>query len=315
MSTVYTDAADNRYLGDCRWGNHDINYPTTNYLLAVKQFNYYYEWRDGVKDLLTAAGYTSMTWDTSTGNYAPGGQIFQVTLPAGGYIRFLGNGTTSSIGVNFNGLLNSISIANPFYTNNSGLPGDYSICCSNNSLSMMFWSNRVYAPYGENRTIYCSYPSFIYCGVLQDVNTNFSYYTPYNNKIIQLYIRANNNPPVTQNASTLSVNEQSNLHYIANASKNLLTTGRAAYSIACSDGQTPGAQWATDMWVYDNNATLGYPVIGRVPNMLLGTGTYTYLKPVKIQGSVFPDGGSPWYLPVGQFAGKVLLMRCYSSMS
>jgi hypothetical protein len=68
------------------------------------------------------------------------------------------------------------------------------------------------------------------------------------------------------------------------------------------------------MWVYDNNVTLGYPVIGRVPNMLLGVGDYTYLKPVKIQGTAFPDNGSPWYLPVGQFAGKVLLMRCYSSM-
>lgn len=99
------------------------------------------------------------------------------------------------------------------------------------------------------------------------------------------------------------------------AEKTLLETGRATYAISCSDGQTPTSQWATDMWVFDNNAGLGYPVIGRVPNMLLGTGTYTYLKPVKIQGSVFPDSGSPWYLPVGMYAGKTLLMRCYSSIS
>lgn len=59
----------------------------------------------------------------------------------------------------------------------------------------------------------------------------------------------------------------------------------------------------------------GFPRWAGYGGMLLGTGTYTLGKPVKIQGSVFPDGGSQWYIPVGTYAGKTLLMRCYSSMT
>jgi hypothetical protein len=145
-----------------------------------------------------------------------------------------------------------------------------------------------------------------YAGILLDVNTNFSYYS--SSVITRSFLLSTS----YQGNTNLQI---SGKHYIASAEKNILQTGRAVYAMDCSDGQTPGAQWATDVWVYDNNATLGYPVIGRVPNMLLGIGTYTYLKPAKIQGSVFPDGGSPWYLPVGTYAEKTLLMRCHSSVT
>lgn len=316
MSTIYTDGAGNKYLGDCRWGNHDIAYPSISYIqsVATPSSNVYYStWRDDIKSLLTSAGYTSMTWDTSTGA-APPSFIFNVTFPSGGYYSWNGSGL-SPIQTNFNGVITDTqaSTYHPWEMGGGNLGTDYAICANSHSLASMFWTS--ISSYGVyNRAGYVGYPSFTYAGILQDVNTGYGYYTSYNNKIVFLRQTMNFYQSTTVSTASLSINGSSFLHYIVGAEKSLLTSGRAAYTITCSDGQTPGAQWATDMWVFDNNATLGYPVIGRVPNMLLGIGTYTYLKPVKIQGTVFPDSGSPWYLPVGIFAGKTLLMRCYSSV-
>ncbi len=179
---------------------------------------------------------------------------------------------------------------------------DYVVNASPNNFSWFTFK------YNSTRTAWERQPVFLYMAQLLNVNTNFNYYTQSDQK---RYIIIN----IKQ--STFSALQSTSFasHFIAGANKALLQSGRAAYGISCSDGQTPGSQWATDLWVYENNATLGFPVIGRAPNLLLGTGSYTYLKPVKIQGSVFPDSGSPWYLPVGNFAGKVLLMRCYSSIA
>ena len=88
----------------------------------------------------------------------------------------------------------------------------------------------------------------------------------------------------------------------------------AQYPIVCADSQSPTSQWATDAYIFDDNNALQYPAMGIARGMLLATGTYTLGKPVKIQGSVFPDGVNAWYLPVGTYASKTLLMRCYSSM-
>ena len=89
----------------------------------------------------------------------------------------------------------------------------------------------------------------------------------------------------------------------------------AQYPIVCADSQSPTSQWATDAYIFDDNNALQYPAMGIARGMLLATGTYTLGKPVKIQGSVFPDGVNAWYLPVGTYASKTLLMRCYSSMA
>lgn len=307
MSTIYTDGAGNKYLGDCRWANHDISYPSTNYLKSVSENNYYAAWRDDIKALLISAGYLSMTWDTSTESTFPtsngtgGSLIYQVTTPVGGVTgRHYGYFYAPYLDVNTN-MLSFGSMAN--YTN-----VDYAICAGTNSLAVVGFNNS--APH----TNYSSIAYFYYFGSLINVNPNFSYYTPSSNCAIYLS-NTTTNTTVTQSMTGITYTNSLAKHYIASAQKNLLQTGDAIYPIACSDGQTATSQWATDMHVFDNNATLGYPRIGTVPNMLLGTGTYTYLKPVKIGGSVFPDGGSPWYLPVGTYAGKTLLMRCYSSQT
>jgi hypothetical protein len=148
-----------------------------------------------------------------------------------------------------------------------------------------------------------------YAGTVDDVNTNFNYYDAnVTTKSIMMCTNFTGNSFYTS-APTIYVG-----HRIASTAKFALTTGDAQYPIVCSDGQTPTSQWATDFYVFDNNATLGYPAIGKVRNLLLAQGTYTIGKPVKLQGSVVPDNGFNRWLPVGTFAGKTVLMRCYSSV-
>jgi hypothetical protein len=312
MSTIYTDAAGNKYLGDCRWGNHDINAPTTSYLKAIENSERTLRttFLSDMLSILTDAGYQAITvagvWPTTLS-----ANIFTATPPGvatSNYFRLRtseGNATFRAECPDINNLITT-SYATEFSGNDGAMYAsnfDYAVCCGPNSIAIMPFE-QTSGNQGINSN---NWRQFYYWGRLENVNTNFGYYNgSFINHSIVMYTHTT--------SSTLSSIAVTGYHYIVSAKKTLLTTGRAAYSIACSDGQTPTSQWATDMWVYDNNATLGYPVIGRVPNMLLGTGTYTYLKPVKIQGSAFPDNGSPWYLPVGTFAGKTLLTRCYSSM-
>jgi hypothetical protein len=68
------------------------------------------------------------------------------------------------------------------------------------------------------------------------------------------------------------------------------------------------------MYVFDNNPAIGSPCIGRVRNLLLAQGTYVIGMIVRIQGTVVPDNGFNRWVAIGTFAGKTVLMRCYSSV-
>lgn len=309
MSTIYSDAAGNKYLGDCRWANHDIYYPSTSFLKAIDSISLHSTFLSDCSSLFTAMSYSNISvagsWPTTADanifSFTPTGES------AGNYFSLkTGSNATSAD----DRIYATASLSKPWIgftdTNLYNKLFDYAICVGSQSIA--FQPFLYEAGYSNPGIGSFNIKVFFYAGKLLNVNPNFSYYNAsFLSQCVVLYVLADTN--------TLSAMSLVGRHYIVGAQKNLLQTGRAIYTIDCSDGQTPGAQWATDMWVYDNNATLGFPVIGRVPNMLLGIGTYTYLKPVKIQGSVFPDSGSPWYLPVGTFAGKTLLMRCYSSMT
>lgn len=312
MSTIYTDAAGNKYLGDCRWGNHDINYPTTNWLKSVDNRVLRTTILSDLNNLFADMSYSNSsvatTWPTTNG-----AEIFRFS-PSGESTSNYFQLKTNSSSYNFYSESPYINtqLGDEYLGNRSALYSynfDYVICAGSQSLAFRpFLYNSDYTKSGIDTR---GWSHFYYWGKLLDVNTNFNYYNASfltQSIIIRLTVTNLLTDP-------LSAFDCIGYHYIAGNKKTILESGRAAYTISCSDGQTPGSQWATDMWVYDNNAALGYPVIGRVPNMLLGIGTYTYLKPVKIEGSVFPDNGSPWYLPVGTFSGKTLLMRCYSSMT
>lgn len=317
MSTVYSDALNNKFLGNCRFGNHDINYSSTNYLKSVS--------------------YTSFSADTSS-LLSASGLLFRnvvsqsvingwVSNSVSGFPLYFAFGAEGDIDDRF-----VFGIDNGAFTyegitlwNNSGFPGttdlninaanmlgflgdvgyvswdvgtphtslEFVICASNQSVAMLWHQTNLST--GAIKTM------FRYAGRLLDVNPNFSYYNA-----------SESTKSILIAHSGYSSVDLRGGHYISSAFKQTLETGDAVYSIACTGGTpTPTGQWATDMYVFDNNPTLGYPAIGRVQNLLLGVGTYTYLKPVQLITA--PDAGSNLWLPVGTYAGRTLLMRCYAT--
>lgn len=306
MSTIYTDALGNKFLGNYKWGNHDINYPTANYPITdviANSSSFPADLEAFVSSLTT--DYTMLRTTAYPLNNSNGSDLFRLTFEGDS----TANATSKRFGIYYSG-------------NHSGYPGIGAIA-HNDAGNPVLWKtengyfpadnvgNLYFVAVGGEHSVGVSFigltgtktvnqRSFLYFGRLQDVNTNFGYYnSSYINQCITINKRS-----ITSNAT------QSSNHYIVNAQKELLQSGDAIYPVACSNGATPTGQWATDMWVFDNNASLGYPCIGRVPNMLLGVGTFTYLKPVELITA--PDAGSNLWLPVGTYAGKTLLMRCYS---
>ena len=148
---------------------------------------------------------------------------------------------------------------------------------------------------------------FQYAGVLSEVNPNFNYYdSDVTTKSVVLVGRSVNF------FSTGLQEAGGGAHYIDLNDKLLLGSGPASYAINCADGQTPIVPWMTGVYVFDDNATLGNPAIGRVRNMLFVTGSIPIGAIVDIQGLVFPDAGFTTYVAVCRFADKTLLMKCYT---
>jgi hypothetical protein len=322
--TIFSDAAGFKYMGDCQWGTLNIDYPTQEYLKAHPHDSISAELTDlctdsglSFRNVLAQSAFNSLSssstllWFGSTGDINDR-YLFYVSswngnVPASGVHVYNDSGSPQ--------VITGVPVTtNRLYYLSNAVNGsnnlDLTILQPSGTVSPVQWAGSSDGSYlalcffQRNFGTNVSRTNFYYAGLLDDVNTGFSYYN------------ANNN---TKSISFTSFSILSNAvaggHYIVSAGKNLLQSGDAVYPIVCSDGQTPTSKWGTDFLVYDNNATLGYPGIGSVRGMLLGTGSYTLGKPEKIAGSVFPDGGSPWYLPVGTYAGKTLLMRCHSSMA
>jgi hypothetical protein len=319
--TIYSDAINNKFLGDCIWANHDINYPTTKFLQAHPYSSISAE----LTSLVTASGlkfrdvatqatfdtlspYVLLTFgansDTIDDRYtfldrplgSPGSTVFN-----NGVALFNNNGF---IGTNaWNGTNNLTAVSNFSGQNNNAISTQRTVFagCSDGESLGLFWYNTTTTRIIERYALQ-------YAGTLADVNSNFNYYSE--NQITRSILATTNHE-----GGSIPVNSLKMAHFIAGGGKLCLTTGDAQYPIVCADGQNPTSQWATDMYVFDNDATLGYPAIGRVRNLLLAQGTYTIGKPVKIQGSAMPDAGFNRWLPVGTFAGKTVLMRCYSSVN
>ena len=327
---IFSDSAGFKYMGDCQWGTFNINYPSQYYLTSHPL--------DSISAELTALCTQSVLSFRNVASQSD----FNARIPSGNPLNFLWFGANGDIddryaiglsrsdiqntGVtglhvyNDSGSTNTTPASalggtNALYNLGNGLNSGSStvvgISPPSSTISPLYFtgsSDGQYLAlflYQRNWGTNTARAHFFYAGLLANVNTGFDYYSANNaTKTISL-----NQLAITSTSTSIT-----GAHYIANAAKATLQTGDAAYAINCSDNQSPTAQWGTDFYAFDNNTILGFPAIGRVRGMLLGTGTYTLGQPAKIQGSVFPDGGSPWYLPVGTFAGKTLLMRCYSSM-
>lgn len=328
---IFSDAAGFKYMGDCQWGTLNIGYPSQSYLEAHPHSSVSAELTSlcssaglPFRNVMSQSNFDALSTDSCLLWFGSSGGIDDRYLfYARGWGTAVGSGAGSGVYFyNDSGSTQSVngspSATNKLYhlaheINGSSSGGDswkFNMVLPSSTVNSIQWvggSDGNYLAlcfsqrnFGTNSSII----NFLYAGLLADVNSNFSYY--------------NANNSTRSIGFTLASGYSSGVigsHYIANAGKLLLQSGDAAYAIACSDGQTPNSQWATDFYAFDNNSTLGFPAIGRVRGMLLGIGSYTLGKPVKIIGSVFPDGGSPWYIPVGTYAGKTLLMRCYSTMT
>jgi hypothetical protein len=318
--TIFTDAVGNKFLGDCIWANHSISYPTTKYLQSFHVLNAssgltslmasasmpsvvsgeatfnYYPVNAGVGEFLQF----SFTGDTINNRYRMGANVWKNDTVGGDTpsVRVYSDGLASNWYMSNQDIVNSIFPRNILYFKNEIIEPVYdkvyiTAVADGYSVGIFMTQHKL-----DSNTPYYSF--FWYIGMLDDVNTNFNYYS--------------------LNNYTKSVGLsgwQGNIvggHFSGVTAKNLLQTGDAQYPIVCADSQTPTSQWATDFYVFDNNATLGYPAIGRVRNLLLATGSYTIGKPVKIQGSAMPDAGFNRWLPVGIWGDKTVLMRCYSSV-
>lgn len=349
---VYTDSIGNAYLGDCSWANHSVGFPTIKFLQGLPLGSNFSSELTALCDtagLLYRNVVPQIDIDNYLSSASPSLQKSLLHFGSAGdiddryglYVAFSGNNTGSggpSTLFNNNGSTNETNLLNEDLnllsrTSNAegtyGLSGgfirinfnrlnltDYSpiqVCgvADAYSISLFFTQKRLISGTGLGIL-----SLFVHAGLLADVNTNFNYYsaTKFNSSFIMAGGINSLSTSVTESNllnSAFTVNAR---HYISATSKYPLVTGDASYAIVCSDGQNPTSQWATDMYVFDNNSDLGNPAIGRVRNLLLATGSYTIGKPVKIEGTAMPDAGFNRWLPVGNYAGKVLLMRCYSTV-
>lgn len=339
---IYADAIGNYFLGDCIYANHRVDYPTVNHLQAFPIGGISAE----LTALCTTAGlkfrnvlgqsfFDSLLTSTNLRNVLLffgasddsiddrytfkanwGGGVTAAGTSSDGAVELFNNSgstnTTNNLGLNTNRLFASEIPTSSGY----GLTGG--ITPLNWGINFFLNSNLWFAGVSDGKSLgLFTYQydfvnntyrtNFHYAGLLDSVNTGFNYYSQNNiTKSIAL----------SGGRIDLSGNDILNgRHYIASASKYILSTGDAQYPIVCADGQSPTPTWATDFYVFDNNATLGYPAMGKVRNMLLAQGTFTIGKPVRIDPTVYPDAGFNCWLPVGTFAGKTALMRCYSSLA
>lgn len=317
---TYTDGI-NYYIGNCIFANHDLNFKTLDYLLSEDNSNISAE----LSLLCTNAGLKFR-------NVAP-----QASFDSGSldftFLTFAASSDTINSRYTFDKVNSVIGASTPFsdgssiYNNTGYVPTNNSLSSTNkivyaqNSQSysrvttggnvITQWAGVANSDclalfsYSVSKSVPTNYSyQFWYAGILGDINTNFNYYSNNQQTKSVCFYFANNNGSYTYYGGK---------HFIAGTEKNLLQTGEAAYSIICSNAQTPNSQWATTFYAYDNDIDIGYPIIGRVQNLLVAQGTYNIAKPVRLNTPI-GDGGSNYWLPVGSFAGKTVLMRCYSNV-
>jgi hypothetical protein len=318
---IYSDTAGNYYLGDCLFANHDINYRTFDFLRAHPHASISSE----LTSLLISSGLSYRNVASQGLFDSPNSDFTLVSFAADSDAistpsRFTFNKVNSAVGAS------TPSDGTSMYDDTGYTPTDNTLSSTNalsvvsNSFSYPFiatssdvethWSGVADA---ESLALYCYSISkadptkysrhFWYAGTLSNVNTTYGYYSANQlTKSVCLYFSEYNG----------TYSYYGGRHYIGGASKQLLQTRGANYTITCTDAQTPVNPWSTFFYVYDDDTEIGDPLIGRVDNLLLGTGSYVIGRPVVLNTPV-GDTGSNVFLPVGTFAGKTVLMRCYSS--
>lgn len=349
--SIFTDSVGNTFLGDCIWGTHNSNYPTQFYLTASpfdSLISNIQSWFSTSGNLLTytntqetlntlQAGTTSTSVDFFRGAFAsdlagsnPKFKLKSHFTPVnitGSYegINLLAGLNNGDVNSATNNILRQQPFANTNFDstgyglaiNDGSGPGTGHIwfnqptcfgVMNNASLGFGIVRFRVNNSTGE---ITIGSGTFWYIGILDDLNTNLNYYTsdPHSKYFVfSSYFRNRG-----ETTNTLGVSRGGHRPPFLTA-RNVLENGRAIYPIVCADGQTPTENWMTDFYVFDNDvANNRFPAMGKVRNLGLAQGSYTLLKPVKIQGTTKPDNGFNRWLPIGYWGDMTVFTRCYSS--
>lgn len=292
---VFVDASDNVCVGNCIYSNADFNYPTRDYFQAETPAN----WQTEMTAFFNALGvnYSNLSNSITDNNvlyrWSPVGDTvannstkrFEVRKGEPSHARMFDN-----TGANIASTSQQIGMINCSF---------FTACGNSDNIGLFAMTQNTIRQETDHE--------FYYQGVLDNVNTIGNGY--YSNEIVNKSILIYSKRGYTQIVVR---------HYIDETNKQALTNGRADYSIICA-GQTTEPTftvgWGTDFWVFDNDSALNFPVIGRAKNLILAEGTeYIIGKPTRF-GIVdrFGAGVFNSWLPVGKFAGKTLLMRCYSS--
>ena len=350
---VFTDTVGNVYLNNCIYANHNIQYPTTNYLQAGTLNSLSID----LSTMLATAGLLHRNvlpqtlinnWLTNAspslratlfhfGNQGDIDDRFSLAVNIGGNgtasggpsQMFNANGstnTTNALDETVNLLMRSSYAPETYSEAGGGVIGPpfsrdsinfapVQVCGVANNLGVsLYFTQKQYVPSQPQFIGQLSY--FVHAGRLANINNTTNRYLALENSSIVLAGGVNSFNAVLLDTEMFNNRIRiAGRHFISGTRRNPLYTGRANYQIVCADGQNPTAVWATDMYVADNASELGFPFIGRVPNLLLAQGDFILNKVVRIEGSVFPDSGSNAWIPVGNYAEKVLLMRCYSSVN
>lgn len=340
-SEIYQDSANNFFLGDCRWGVMDGNYPTSNWM---RSFTHKRSWGQLSKDLsnlFEAVGYADISVREERNN-AYNQMLFRFSPKIAGELGLISEVSwginSSATGGNFNWpyrsrLLNGQIYSEdgsgvfydtlcylcfaPTYPENQTTFVRYVACASENSLGLFVYNDNF------NKTSFNTDPVFYYWGLAEEINPLLYETFPLSSIPIQVHLRISYAASstytipfeLTRRYGYMVHNEFGRLN-----SSSILEGGAGNYLIECENGDEVTEQWATDFIIYEKNRLLANGItevnlpIGKVPNLLLGIGNYTFMKPVKIIGGD-GSGGSPWFLPVGTFGDKTLLMRCWSSQT
>lgn len=311
------------YLGDVKYGTFNVSYPAISYLEAFPHNAISAE----ISALCTAAGLSfrnvlpQASFDSYLGNVAilafgANGDIDdRYTLEILSYDNNSSTSSTASIAKNSklyndSGYVptnNSMSSTNllarqgnrtqvsqfglGFNTGAINLTSSgiqWMGCANANALSLVATQ---YDFLTNEQTV-----NFWYAGLLENVQTDFNYYST-NNISKSLLIGGRFKPS--------SVTYMGGTHYINSAMKVVLQSGFAEYSLS---GST--SQWSGDFLVHDDNSVIGYPTIGEASLLRVLEGTYTIGKPAQLTGDV----PNRLWLPIGTWTtNRTLAVEVYSS--
>lgn len=321
MVYTYSDVSNsNFFVGNCRFGNYDIDLPNTDFLRGEPISNF----EAAMLELCDLAGlqYAEIISQTELENTLNGTvskPLIRFSTSSDASIdsryefskqRLGGNSTTQNTPAKMISLLKNDGSSAASITRNDflQLPSSTVPTTKDNNLNSALSKINFLATANSNGLALLLFESraggnnmqFFYAGRTSTTNTSNSYYsaTPLSNSII-LYSDSENG----------GFKNVIGKHHISNNEKELLQTGTADFSLSCG-AQTTNV--STYFYAFDNNSTFNYPAIGILDNLLLAKSSFAFMKPLKLTNAPSSSSVNVW-IPVGTFANKTLLMRTYST--